>query len=305
MAYNQKASDMTITCERYVFHVHSAVVCPQSTTLANAVDGRFQESTSNNINHGVFDPDTVARMLKYLYEKDYVLDVKLPLLHVSCHLPLRFAQDCASSQDAAVAHALEEVSLASTHEAGLAYSSEQRSAPGREASDPETLLAHVRVHAIAAYYDIPKLRLSAHRKFKAVLETPDGHLTLMDVIDVASELYRFPEKEDTGLRPATLKYTLARMDNLIQHGDFMAGLQRDDDGVREFCVDVIRSVADQLGKEKVHVEWQRGQADIQQSILTQTDKDRAFHAAIAGNAHSDLSKIARAVENGRHCSYCG
>jgi len=95
-------------------------------------------------------------MLRYLYQRDYEVDSKLPLLHVSNELPLRFALDH-SAQDASLTHAMEEASLASGGEHGLTSAQQQTRVSKHEPSDYDCLSMHMCVHGIGAYYSIPTL----------------------------------------------------------------------------------------------------------------------------------------------------
>jgi len=64
-------SDLTIKCQEREFKVHKAVVCMQSSFFEACVDGGFRESLDGVINLADDDPDTVSRMLSYIYTMNY------------------------------------------------------------------------------------------------------------------------------------------------------------------------------------------------------------------------------------------
>lgn len=82
-----KYTDLTLVCDGQEFKVHRAIVCPQSTVMAAAVDGpfivgtslpqrqsnvnRWQESQTGIIKIQDFDAETVRRMVDFLYVGDY------------------------------------------------------------------------------------------------------------------------------------------------------------------------------------------------------------------------------------------
>ncbi|KAI9872727.1 MAG: hypothetical protein M1830_001259, partial [Pleopsidium flavum] len=66
-----KYSDLTISCDGLELPTHRAIVCPQSQFFAAACEGDFQEGSTRKIELAKDDPDTVRRMLSYLYTQDY------------------------------------------------------------------------------------------------------------------------------------------------------------------------------------------------------------------------------------------
>ncbi|RPA74484.1 hypothetical protein BJ508DRAFT_191841, partial [Ascobolus immersus RN42] len=64
-------SDLTIRCGDQEFRVHKAVVCPQSSFFAACTDGGFKESIEGVINLEEDDPDTVSRMVTFMYTNTY------------------------------------------------------------------------------------------------------------------------------------------------------------------------------------------------------------------------------------------
>ncbi|PVH79551.1 hypothetical protein DL98DRAFT_216253 [Cadophora sp. DSE1049] len=66
-----KYSDLLIKCKGKEFRVHRAVVCLQSKPLADAIDGRFKEATTGEIDLDGNELDIVECMLQFMYNRDY------------------------------------------------------------------------------------------------------------------------------------------------------------------------------------------------------------------------------------------
>ncbi|KAJ1714997.1 hypothetical protein NYO67_2901 [Aspergillus flavus] len=67
-------SDMEILCQGVTFKVHQAIVCTQSSYFHSAFCNGFKESTEKAINLQDETPDTVERILSFLYLRDYSED---------------------------------------------------------------------------------------------------------------------------------------------------------------------------------------------------------------------------------------
>ncbi|KAI9047406.1 hypothetical protein LZ554_008850 [Drepanopeziza brunnea f. sp. 'monogermtubi'] len=71
MLSSGKYSDLKITCHGKEFVVHRAVVCLQSKPLAAAIDGKFKEAITGQIDLEGNEPAVVEAMLKFMYTSDY------------------------------------------------------------------------------------------------------------------------------------------------------------------------------------------------------------------------------------------
>ncbi|KAL2870157.1 BTB/POZ domain-containing protein [Aspergillus lucknowensis] len=67
-------SDMTVTCQGFKFPVHRAILCSQSLFFRAAMDGNFKEAETKTIDFTKDDPETIERVLSYLYTRDYSAD---------------------------------------------------------------------------------------------------------------------------------------------------------------------------------------------------------------------------------------
>ncbi|RFU76155.1 hypothetical protein TARUN_6097 [Trichoderma arundinaceum] len=136
-------SDLTFVCQGQEFKIHKLVVCSQSPVLAAAIKGQFKEAQTGVIQIDGFDVETVRRMVEFLYMGDY--DIQHP------------EEDKAVT--AAPSGANEEVNL--DPEA-------TSTAPLVPAQDT---LHHVRVNAIADYYDVQGLALLATQKIRLAYQS--------------------------------------------------------------------------------------------------------------------------------------
>ncbi|KAM0139917.1 hypothetical protein ACHAP3_002978 [Botrytis cinerea] len=64
-------SDFVIKCHSRIFPVHRIVVCTQSKPIRAAAYGGFMESVTGILDLDDDDPETVARMINFLYLQDY------------------------------------------------------------------------------------------------------------------------------------------------------------------------------------------------------------------------------------------
>ncbi|KAJ5757724.1 BTB/POZ protein [Penicillium nucicola] len=67
-------SDMKILCQGTTFKVHQAIVCTQSSYFYSAMCDGFKESTEKAINIQDDNPETIERVLSFLYLRDYSED---------------------------------------------------------------------------------------------------------------------------------------------------------------------------------------------------------------------------------------
>ena len=181
---NPKYSDLTITCDGREFKVHKAIVCSASPVLAAECDHRMREASTGVIEHAEFDPDTVERMLVYIYTQAYALpegfELDVPALG-------------ANSKDAGI-----------------------RTLKGANAK----MYAHARVYAIADFYDLSTLVGFASAMFLSSSTTSwdaDGF------IEVVGEVYKRTTKYQV-LRMLTRRVAMCHIVELTQNDVFMAEL---------------------------------------------------------------------------------
>ncbi|KAJ3483988.1 hypothetical protein NLG97_g7171 [Lecanicillium saksenae] len=147
-------ADLTLVCGDQEFRAHKAVVCAQSAVLAAAIKEPFEASKSGRITVNEFDTAQITGMMEFLYIGDY----SSPSCDKNDRTDAKNAGSLASGAENAV---------------------------GDHSTPEETLLQHVRMNAVADFYDIPGLADLSCRKVKeAIAETKNGAL----VLDAAKEM---------------------------------------------------------------------------------------------------------------------
>lgn len=177
IARTQDYTDLTIDCSGFKFYVHKIIVCSRCNVIKAAVDGFFknhitpspenrddliittEDSVVTVIHINGFDPDTVDRMIEFIYTGTYS------------------ASSTARSDKPIASHVL--AALGAFRE-GRRFIPESpfstdlndlRFDPVEYLRRPfNPLLLHVRVHAIADYFNLPSLRILANRKIDRLLQ---------------------------------------------------------------------------------------------------------------------------------------
>ncbi|KAI9767184.1 MAG: hypothetical protein M1839_004603 [Geoglossum umbratile] len=169
-----KFSDVTISNGEREFKVHKAVICPQSSFFMAACDGDFQvnitEAKSGRIELASDDPDTVERMISYLYVFDYD-DETYSNTTFQARKPAAITETTPNSGNS-------------------------QEAKG-EIGERPALFSAVRVYAIAEKYDIKGLKELAMERLSAWVETNWNHDKFPAMV---REAYESTPGSDRGLR---------------------------------------------------------------------------------------------------------
>lgn len=137
-----KFSDLKFVCEGQEIKVHKAIVCTQSPVIDKSANNEFfVEAHEGRIEMDNFDLPTVKRMVEFMYTGTYSVTA--------------YGIDFDTSKTAHVTESEEAVPHPASEEAECTTSL-------------EILKRHVRVKAIAEYYDIPRLRDVASHKIKGI-----------------------------------------------------------------------------------------------------------------------------------------
>ncbi|RYC56137.1 hypothetical protein CHU98_g10072 [Xylaria longipes] len=160
-------SDFTLTCHGKRFGLHKAIICSQSSVMANTLRGgsevslyssqlewlcvhTYQEAMAGFL-HVPFDIESVNHLLEFMYTGDYQLspDPALELLSSG------ESDDSSSAQVAPSAVKL-----------GLSNGTYE---PGIPTTVSERLTCHTRMDSIASYYDVPALSALSRSKVDDIL----------------------------------------------------------------------------------------------------------------------------------------
>ncbi|EPE33778.1 POZ [Glarea lozoyensis ATCC 20868] len=177
-------SDLQIVCKEKTFNVHRAICCLASKVLAAAVDREWKESTT-----GIFvmeddDPDTVERLISYMYTMDYTDGQQVK--HAKHH-----------------------------HEstANLAHS-QPIDTTGRN-----PLLNNALAFVLGDKYDVSGFKNLAKAKYEAAL--PD-YWNSASFVDSLKLLYEASPDSERDLRDIAVKAAGNHARELMDHGEFCA-----------------------------------------------------------------------------------
>ncbi|KAI0190043.1 hypothetical protein EV127DRAFT_512060 [Xylaria flabelliformis] len=142
-------SDFTLTCHGKKFGLHKAILCSQSSVMANTLRGDSEESTAGVLNVP-FDIESVNHLLEFMYTGDYQLspDPALELL------------SSGESDDSDA-----EVDTGDI-KPGLSNGTQELGIP---TTVSERLTCHTHMDSIASYYDIPALSALSRSKVDNIL----------------------------------------------------------------------------------------------------------------------------------------
>ncbi|KAI0024199.1 hypothetical protein F4780DRAFT_650869 [Xylariomycetidae sp. FL0641] len=202
-------SDLTLVCESQEIPVHKNVVCTQSVVIDRCMKGGFEEAKSGRLEVN-FDLDSCRRMVNFLYTGHYDLkasgsdDVSIAKTDIPAQedtqedsAPVR--EDAASTHgdDAAREDTADRKSAADQEELDHGSETSGRFAQlsSEELMSFERSLAHVRMNAIADYYNISSLRVFALQKAATELATNWSATVFMrvvsDAFDITNDKYLF------------------------------------------------------------------------------------------------------------------
>ncbi|KAI0114527.1 hypothetical protein GGR51DRAFT_556389 [Nemania sp. FL0031] len=151
-------SDFTLVCHGREFELHKAIVCSQSSVMANALRAGSQEATTGVL-HLPFDIESVKHLIEFMYTGDYQLspDPALELLSSSI-----------SKDSPRTENGLMSASKQATESSKL-DSSNGTSEGAIPTSVADRLTCHTRMDSVASYYDIPALSALARAKVDDIL----------------------------------------------------------------------------------------------------------------------------------------
>ena len=228
LADSQKHSDFVISCGGRRFNVHKAIMCSASPALAAAFNVNMTESQTGIVEHTEYDADTVEHMISYVYKTDYKLPEDIQL---TVSTPVREEPDDST------------IIAISGSNAGL--------------------IAHVRIYAIASYYQLPTLKILALQNF--AFHTKDRFET-GDFIHVLREVSRHISKDDVHFHAAVRTVAVEHLTELTLDSSFMADLAELED-VQDFAAEMLRHVVRTHRRACALQEMENVRRDVQISEL--------------------------------------
>ncbi|PFH63174.1 hypothetical protein XA68_17283 [Ophiocordyceps unilateralis] len=191
-------SDLTFSCNDMTFSVHKAIVCGQSPVIRAAISGNFEESQTNVILMHAFEPETVRRLVQFLYTGDY-----------------------SASSDASTGDGDNPVQGASPHSNHDVPKEEEHSSLPQETNTIRSLNDHIKVNSIGDYYGVTKLVSLANEKISAVFLAGQmkSDKALVQSIPAATK-FMFASTGDNELVDILSRQTAANISTLRFSDDF-------------------------------------------------------------------------------------
>ncbi|PNP82175.1 hypothetical protein FNYG_04364 [Fusarium nygamai] len=211
-------SDFTLVCKGREFKLHQVIVCPQSPVISAALHSGFAETTSKTVTVNEFDVATVQSMVDFLYTGDYGL---APESEKAAGVKdddknsddgdgksEDGSEDSENSEDSEAGD--DENDPSEDHSDDDDKMSEDSSATEEREDDTAfKILFHLRVNAIADYYNIEKLGKISTSKIEAILR---GDLDFMVIPQVIQEMSI--SNRDADLRSLIAKATAKYIEEL-------------------------------------------------------------------------------------------
>ena len=222
---NPKYSDWKIKCGDQTYSAHRLVVCSNSAYFATICDGGFKvrptrcllllvnleilEAVTQEIPLNEHTPLEVMKMLQYLYMEDYALEDQDVAAYLQYLFSTEFLADSRQSTD---------------HREGLSNDKGQ------------DCLArfHARMYSVGDYFQIPGLKATAQRYFRAAFESIQSRYAFYVTVEA---VYSSTPVSDRGLRDMVVDLVLEEP-QWVRYGEepmLYDGLLRD---VPEFAIDL-------------------------------------------------------------------
>ncbi|KAG5770161.1 hypothetical protein H9Q72_002826 [Fusarium xylarioides] len=261
-----KFSDFTLTCKDREFKLHQIIVCPQSPVISAALHSGFeQEATSKVIAVKEFDVATVQSMVTFLYTGDYELVLET-------EKPVEAKDTDEKSADGEIHNDEDNMSQAPSEYIDNAE---------------EQILSHLRVNAIADYYNVEKLGKLSTLKIEAILRS---HLDFLIIPQIIQEM-------SISNRDADLRHVIASaVAKYIEELTWSEAL-RTLDLERELAIDILEA----CGQRIQELVYELGDANQQKdSYKSAQELQEGANLLII----SKVQKLISVLGNNTRCRHC-
>jgi hypothetical protein len=280
--WNEKWSDLTITCDSQNFKVHKVILCAASPVIAAACDIDMKEAKTGIIEHTEFDAETVKRMITYAYTKGYEVTEVPGNENNTKSLDKVNAE--IDKTEPAESEILPDLALLRVT-ASVAWLA--------------ALRAHTRVYGLAEYYGISELKTLATEKFAALFKAHWDSQSRDDVVEllgVVQEVCTISSRGDE-LQSTLLSLMVKHVDDLATIPEFVTALG-EQEGSSTFTADLLGA----FGHNVVGLIAQHGQ-ECQEANAKIVELTNALAEAKTADARKDMVvgyKLKTAQEEQEH-----
>lgn len=233
------------------------------------------------------DPDTVERMISFMYNLDYKDEQNTDPQPASPETGQHVDDEAGKIIDTITLTDEEDVHepLANIHKYGI---------PGRGDSQP-ALFSSVRVYAIADKYDIPPLKDLARQRFGDWAET---NWDCVEFPAMVKEVFESTPSTDRGLREVVFELVTNHVDVLLKKEYFRSVTE----GIGELGLGVLLQLVEKHSEEKLdvldHIEELETRASLLKVRLLDCERNLAEKSRELATTTSRINELYK-------CRHCG
>lgn len=300
MFSSAKYSDLTIRCGPDEYKLHRVIVCARSDFFAKACDGEYREAKTATIDLTDDDPQTVKRMLTYLYTLEYddgqrqaeeeieeAQQERQESSSAASHSPSATVEDASSPEDA----------ISTTLSSPLLISHKDVIPAEAVNTSCERMMGNVLVYALADKYDIPELKSLAKAKFSTLV---GAQSSVQELSAITNAVFTTTPESDLGLREIVINKCSESVQAALKNENIISTMEQQGCfalGVLRHIVGRVASVEARLGETLIREDVLR--ADL---ATSEEEKLKAFDEKLVwlSKLKDDLVS-ANDVDKCRHC----